>query len=100
MFLFAQTDAVINQLLNSGDKPLTLGILAYIVYLLYQANKTLQHSDKRQSIAIKWLKLNLQNLHLRVDNLERFNERLHPNDWKSPNSNNHMTTLDADDDSI
>lgn len=99
--ILATTDAIVTQLLNSGDKPITLGILAYIVYLLYQANKTLTHSDKRQSVAIKWLKMNLENLHLRVENLERFNERIHPTEWKSPNDNRRLPSFkDVEDDDI
>lgn len=97
--LFATADAMFNNLLASGDKPLTLGILTYIVYLLYRANQTLIASDKKQTIAIKWLQRNLQNLHIRVENLERFNERIHPNEWKPPHDNiSPKNYLDFDDD--
>lgn len=99
MMLFATTDAVINSLLASGDKPLTLGILAYIVYLLYKANQTLSASDKKQTIAIKWLQRNLQNLHIRVENLERFNQRTHPEEWRAPHDiGTTSTLLDLDND--
>jgi hypothetical protein len=60
-----------------GDRPLTLGILLYVVWLLHK-------SDQRQTKAINWLRKTLIALQVRVNNLEKFNERLHPNDWRHP----------------
>lgn len=73
---------VILTILDSGDRPLTLGILTYIVYLLYQANKALQHTDKKQTQAIRYLKSYLQCLTAKVNHLEKFNSKTHPDTWE------------------
>ena len=80
---------VLLQSLLEGDKPLTLGILAYIVFLLHK-------SDGKQTKAIKWLKRTITNLMDRVDNLEKFNQRVHPNEWREPPK---MPNYPEDDDS-
>jgi hypothetical protein len=65
--------------LLKGDRPLTLGFLIYIVYLLHK-------SDKKQNKAIKWLRGTLANLLIRVENLEQFNKRKFPNEYRKPES--------------
>ncbi len=79
----------------ADDRPLTLGILVYIVYMLHK-------SDQKQTKAIKWLKRTLTNLMMRVDNLEKFNQRKYPNEWRSPTNPpnlpiNEDMSLDDDD---
>lgn len=83
-------DALLQSLLE-GDRPLTLGILAYIVYMLHR-------SDQKQTKAIKWLKRTITSLMSRVDNLEKFNQRVHPNEWRQPTNMPHIPD-DINDDS-
>lgn len=78
----------------SDDKPLTLGILIYIVYMLHK-------SDQKQNKAIKWLRGTLANLLIRVDNLEQFYQRKFPDEYrKPPNSSNFPYEIDNDDDDL
>lgn len=71
-----------------GDRPLTLGILLYVVYLLHQ-------SDQKQTKAITWLRKTIINLQVRVDNLEKFNTRVHADEWRRPP---HIPEVPIDDD--
>lgn len=79
------------QSLMTDDRPLTIGILLYIVYMLHK-------SDQKQNRAIKWLKRTITSLMSRVDNLEKFNQRVHPNEWRQPPNMPHIPLDDDDDD--
>lgn len=70
------------QTLVASDKPLTLGILVYIVYRLHK-------SDELQTKAIKWLRKAIATLDRRVAKLEDFNERKFPNEWRRPRAEDH-----------
>lgn len=80
-----------------GDSPLTLGILLYVVYLLHQ-------SDQKQAKAIAWLRKTILGLQVRIDNLEQFNNRVHPDEWRQPPNLPHLPVdddlnfIDIDDD--
>lgn len=65
--------------LMADDSPLTLAGLAYIVYKLHV-------NDTKQTKAIKWLKATLSGILIRIENLERFNQRKYPQEWRAPNN--------------
>lgn len=76
-----EIDALFQSLL-AGDSPLTLAILAYIVYLLHT-------TDDKQDKALKWLRKSVIALTRKVSKLEDFIERKFPNEWRRPRTEDH-----------